>query len=235
VNITGLFASPLFGLGLTLLVYAGAKRLYGRVRFFLLHPVLVSIAAIIAALKLLDIDYPTYMKGGGIVAFFLAPAVVALGLPLYRQLRRLASEALPLVLTTAFASAVGIVASVAPVLILGGPRELLASLAPKSVTTPIAIVVSEQIGGLPSLTAAAVVLTGVVGAVAGPVILRLIGITEGIAFGYAMGTASHGIGTARALEAGEVEGAASSLALCMNGIATAVLAPWIVRLLIGAA
>ncbi len=233
MSLAGFAASPLFGLGVTLLVYAGAKRLYARVRFFLLHPVLVSIAVIIAALKLLDVDYATYMKGGGIVAFFLAPAVVALGLPLYRQLKRLSAQALPLAATTLFASVVGILASVAPVLLLGGPRELLASLAPKSVTTPIAIVVAQQIGGLPSLTAAAVVLTGVVGAVAGPLTLRLIGIAEGIAFGYAMGTASHGIGTARALETGELEGAASSLALCMNGIATAVLAPWIVRVLVG--
>lgn len=233
MSLTPLFSSPVFGVAATLLIYAGAKALYAKLRFFLLHPVLVSIAAIIALLKLLDVGYPDYMNGGGIVAFFLAPAVVALGLPLYQQLSRLSREAAPLLVTTLFASLVGIFASIAPVLFSGGSRELVATLAPKSVTTPIAMVVSAGMGGIPSLTATVVVLTGVVGAVAGPAVLRLLGIVEGVAFGFALGTASHGIGTARALETGEMEGAASGLALCLNGIATAVFAPLVVRLVLG--
>jgi predicted murein hydrolase (TIGR00659 family) len=230
--IVELTRSPVFGLTVTLIVYAGAKWLHGRVKLFLLHPVLVSITIIIALLSLTRIPYPDYMRGGGIIAFFLGPAVVALGLPLYDHLRSLRAEALPFLLTTLFASIVGMVASTLPMVLLGGPRDVLLSLVAKSVTTPIAMSISREIGGLPSLTATMVVLTGVVGAVVGPVVMRLLGIGRGIAFGYALGTASHGIGTARALEQGELEGAASSLALCLNGIATAVLAPWVVRLIL---
>jgi len=229
---SALIHSPALGMTLTLVVFAGSKWLYNRSRIFLLHPVLVSIAVIIVVLSLTKIPYSDYMKGGSIIAFFLGPSVVALGLPLYDQLSRLRGEALSLLVTTLFASAVGIIASTLPFLLFPGPRQVMLSLAPKSITTPIAMVVSQAIGGIPSLTAAFVVLTGVVGAVVGPVVLRLIGIGSGIAFGYALGTASHGIGTARAIEQGELEGAASSLALCLNGIATAVLAPWIVRLIV---
>lgn len=227
-----LLRSPAFGMTLTLVVFAGAKLLYDRTRLLLLHPVLVSIALIVLILSLTRISYDDYMKGGSIITFFLGPSVVALGLPLHDHLKRLRAEALPLLVTTLFASAVGVVASVLPLVLLAGPREVLLSLAPKSITTPIAIEVSREIGGIPPLTAAFVVLTGVVGAVVGPVVLRVVGIASGVAFGFAMGTASHGIGTARAIEQGELEGAASSLALCLNGIATAVLAPWIVRLVV---
>lgn len=230
--ISVLIASPAFGMTITLLVYWGAKWIYLRLRLFILHPVLVSIAVIIAILYTTGVSYTDYMRGGSIIAFFLGPSVVALGLPLYEHLTRLKREALPLIVTTLFASMVGIVASTLPVVLLGGSRELLLSLAPKSVTTPIAMAVSRELGGLPPLTATMVVLTGVVGAVVGPVVLRLIGLGSGVVFGYAMGTASHGIGTARAIEEGELEGAASSLALCLNGIATALLAPWIVRLIV---
>jgi len=230
--ISDLVQSPAFGMTVTLVVFAGAKWVYDRTRIFILHPVLVSIAVIITLLSLTHISYSDYMRGGSIIAFFLGPSVVALGLPLYDHLTKLRSETLPFLLTTVFGSAVGIIASVLPVVLMGGSHQVLLSLAPKSVTTPIAMSVSAEIGGIPSLTATLVVLTGVVGAVVGPVLLRLVGLGSGVAFGYAMGTASHGIGTARALESGELEGAASSLALCLNGIATSVLAPWIVRLIV---
>lgn len=227
-----LTTSPTFGLAATLLVYAGAKWIHGQLKIFLLHPVLVTIAVLIALLSLTGVSYNDYMRGGSIIAYFLGPAVVALGVPLYDQLTRLRSEALPALITTLFASAAGMVASVAPLLIARAPRELVVSLLPKSVTTPIAMEISRGLGGEPSLTAAMVVLTGVVGAVAGPPVMRMLAIGSRVAFGYGLGTASHGIGTARALETGELEGAASSLALCLNGIATALLAPLIVRVIL---
>lgn len=225
-------SSPTFGLAVTLAVFVGAKWVYKKVRFFLLHPVLVSIAVIIVVLRMTHVSYASYMAGGKIIGYFLAPTVVALGLPLYEQLTRLRREAVALLLTTLFASAVGILLSVFPLIVFGAARELVVSLAPKSVTTPIAMVISGELGGLPSLTAAIVVLTGVVGATLGPAVLRLIGIRGGIAFGYALGTASHGVGTARALEEGQIEGAASSLALCLNGVATSIFAPIAVRLIL---
>jgi predicted murein hydrolase (TIGR00659 family) len=232
MTIPALAASPLFGLTITVVIFSAAKWVYTRTRIFLLHPVLVSIAVIIVILKIAKIDYTAYMNGGSIINFFLAPSVVALGLPLYENLSRLREHSGTLILTTLFASIVGITASILPAIIFGANSEVLASLAPKSVTTPIAMVISRGIGGLPSLTATVVVLSGVVGAVVGPIVLRLVGITGGIAFGFALGTASHGIGTARAIEAGQLEGASSSLALCLNGILTAVLTPLIVRLIV---
>jgi len=224
-------ASPLLAVAVTLAVFAGARALYRRVRFFLLNPVLISVAALIALLKLARLDYDVYMQGGRVLHFFLAPAVVALGLPLYRQLERLRREIVPILVSTSAGSVLGILGAVFPAWLLGASPAVVRSLAPKSVTTPIAVGVAEVLGGLPPLTAAVVIATGILGAVAGPPLLRLLGVSSPVAFGLAMGAASHGIGTARALEHGEPAGAAAGLAIALNGALTAVLAPWLVRLL----
>ncbi len=224
--------SPLFGIVLTLATFALARTLFHRTRLLILHPVLVSIVVIIAVLRTSGVSYADYMRGGSIITFLLGPAVVALGLPLYEELRELRKNAMSISVAVLFGSLVGVLSAALPAALSEGGRQLIASLAPKSVTTPIAMDISGAIGGIPSLTASVVVLTGVFGAVLGPVILRLVGITEGIAFGLAMGTASHGIGTARAVETGSVEGAASSLALCLNGIVTSVIAPPLVQLIV---
>lgn len=222
--------SPVLSAAATLAVFAGARALHRRTRFFLLNPVLLSVALLIAALSLARVPYETYMRGGRIFSFFLAPAVVALGLPLYRQLRRLARASLPILAGTAAGSLVGVLSAVLPAGLLGASPALLASLAPKSVTTPIAIGVSEALGGLPPLTAAVVIGTGILGAVLGPPFLRAIGVRSPTAFGLALGAAAHGIGTARALEQGEAAGAASGLALGLNGALTALAAPWLMKL-----
>jgi predicted murein hydrolase (TIGR00659 family) len=214
----------------TLVVFALARALYRKTRFFLLHPVLLSVAALIAALRLARVPYETYMQGGQLIHFFLAPAVVALGLPLYRELERLGRASLPILASTAAGSLVGVLSAVLPAGLLGASPALLATLAPKSITTPIAIGVSEVLGGLPPLTAAVVIATGILGAVLGPPFLRAIGVRSPTAFGLAMGAASHGIGTARAMEEGRLSGAASGLALGLNGALTALAAPWLLRL-----
>jgi predicted murein hydrolase (TIGR00659 family) len=214
----------------TLVVFALARALYRKTRFFLLHPVLLSVAALIAALRLTRVPYETYMQGGQLIHFFLAPAVVALGLPLYRELERLGRASLPILASTAAGSLVGVLTAVLPAGLLGASPALLATLAPKSITTPIAIGVSEVLGGLPPLTAAVVIATGILGAVLGPPFLRAIGVRSPTAFGLAMGAASHGIGTARAMEEGQLAGAASGLALGLNGALTALAAPWLLSL-----
>jgi len=224
-------ASPLFAVTATLASYYGAKLLYGRLKLFLLNPVLVSVAVLIALLKAVGLDYASYMKGGQIISFFLGPAVVALGLPLYRQLEQLKRRKVSLLVSIFGGSLVGILAAALPAQLLGCPSALVASLAPKSVTTPIAMGIAELLGGIPPLTAAVVIATGILGAVAGPPFLRALGVRSPIAFGLAMGAAAHGIGTARCLEEGEAQGAAGGLAIGLNGIATALLAPWVVRLL----
>jgi len=225
------FAAAAVAAGATVLVYAGAQWLYRRSRSFLLNPVLVSVVVLIAGLLALDIEHATYDLGGRLVSFFLGPAVVALGVPLYEQLGEIVRRGRSIVLSILVGSVVGIVAGAGTALLLGGSREAVLSLAPRSVTTPIAIGIAREIGAIPSLTAALVIATGVLGAVAGPLVLRAARVRSRTAFGLALGAASHGIGTARAVEEGDVEGASSGLAIGLMGIATAVLAPLLVALL----
>lgn len=223
--------SPVLWVTISLLFYVGATRIYRFAGTPLLHPVLLTIAALIAVLTLVDIEYETYNEGGRIISFFLGPSVVALGVPLAERIRELRRQAPALVATIVAGSVVGVVSAVLPLLLVGAGESTVISLAPKSVTTPIAMSVAERGGGEPSLTAAFVVLTGIFGAVVGPIVLRIVGVRDRVAFGFALGAASHGIGTARALENGRTEGAAGSLAICLNGIATSILTPPILGLL----
>ena len=226
-----IFLSPAAFVAYSCAVYAAALYIYKKWNFFLFHPVLLSIAVIILFLKIADISYEDYSRGGVFITSLLSPAVVALGIPLYREFGRIRKQAGAVILTTLFGSLVGIISAVIPAILLGSPPEIVASLAPKSVTTPIAMEIAARLGGPPSLSAVIVIITGILGAIIGPVVLRLIGAAEGAAFGLAMGIAAHGIGTARAFEKGETEGAFSSLGLCLNGLATSVLTPIVLRLL----
>ena len=228
----GFLSDPIFSVTFTVVVYVGAVYLYKRLMWVILQPVLVSLVVIIAFLLLMDIDYQVYMEGGMVIHFFLGPTVVALGVPLYVRFRELKREAPAILLTIFCGSLAGIVSVTVPLLALGVPEEIVRSLAPKSVTTPIAMGIAETAGGIPSLTAAVVVVTGIFGGVVGPSVLKVCGIASGTPFGLAMGSAAHGLGTARALENGELEGASSGLAICLNGVMTAVLTPVVLSLLL---
>ncbi|SFN09093.1 CidB/LrgB family autolysis modulator [Thermodesulforhabdus norvegica] len=219
-----------FSVFITLAVFFFAQKIYLRFRYFWLNPVMLSIIFLILYLKVTGIPYKTYFEGGRIISFFLGPSVVALGVPLYLQLEEIKKRGTSILVSILVGSVSGIVSAAGLALILGGSREVIVSIAPKSVTTPIAMGISEKLGGIPSLTAAIVIATGVLGAVIGPAFLRLLGIKKGVAFGLAMGSASHGIGTARAIEEGEVEGAAGGLAICLNGVVTALLTPIFIKL-----
>ena len=223
--------TPLFYITLTCVVYAGSLALYRKSRLFFLHPVLVSVGALILFLTRGGISYEAYMEGARHITIFLGPAVVALAVPLYREFEKIRKEAGAVLITALFGSLAGILSAVTPAVLLGSSREIVISLAPKSVTSPIAMGIAERLGGLPPLSAAVVIAAGIFGAVTGPVILRLLGVTSASSFGLAMGFSSHGIGTARALEIGGEEGAFSSLGLCLNGLITAGLTPVILRLL----
>jgi predicted murein hydrolase (TIGR00659 family) len=221
-----LATTPLLHLTLTLAAFAIGSAIYERAgRNPLLNPVLIAVAMLVALLMATGTSYGDYFEGAQFVHFLLGPATVCLALPLYRQFEKVRRSALALGASilagslTASASAVGIA------WLAGGGRETLLSLAPKSVTAPVAMGISEQLGGLPSLTAALVIVTGIIGATLGPVVLNLIGITDWQARGVAMGTGSHGIGTARALQVNEVAGAFSGLAMGLNALATAILLP----------
>ncbi len=223
--ISGLLQTPLFGVGLTLLVYALAQWLYRRTHKILLNPVLVSIVAIILILLSCGIPYQDYAQGGDLVLFLLGPSVVALALPLYQRRRDILKRKKSIFVGIAAGAVASIVSASGLAYLLGGSRPVVLSLAPKSVTTPIAISIVEKIGGLAPLTAALVVLTGCLGAVCGPEFCRKLGIRSPVATGLAVGTASHGIGTARMLEVDRLAGAAAGLAIGLNGLMTTFLVP----------
>lgn len=217
---------PLFGIGLTLLVFVLAQKVYQKKnRNVLLTPVAVTIATIIAILLFSDIPYDSYFNGGKFIHFLLGPSVVALAVPLYRRRKEIYAKRGPILAGVVAGALVSIVSASGLTWLLGGSREVVLSMAPKSVTTPIAIGLAEKIGGISELTAAIVVLTGCLGAICGPEFCRLIGITSASATGLAVGTASHGIGTARMLEIDHFAGAVSGLAIGLNGLVTAVLLP----------
>ena len=227
-----LSADPLLGLTVTLLAYVAASRLFHRLGGNqLANPVLLSVLGLSALLHFTGVPYRAYFDGAQFVHFMLGPATVALAVPLYRQWRRVRRSALSVLVALVCGSLTAALSAVAAAALLGASRETLLSLAPKSVTTPVAMGVSESIGGLPSLTAVLVILTGIVGAVIGGAVLDLVRVRDPRSRGLAIGTAAHGIGTARALQMGEVAGAFSGLAMGLNALATALLLPLLVRLL----
>ena len=226
-----LSTTPLFWLTVTLCAWLAADGLARRSgRNPLVNPVLIAGTIVGALLLGSGTSYKSYFDGAQFIHFLLGPATVALGVPLYRNralvLRNLAPMTAALLAgsVTAVVSAVGIAAA------FGAPREILASLAPKSVTTPVAMAVSERLGGQPSLTAALVILTGIVGAVIVTPLMNALGVRDYAARGFAAGLAAHGIGTARAFTVDTVAGTFAGIALGLNALATALLAPLVMSL-----
>jgi predicted murein hydrolase (TIGR00659 family) len=216
----------LFWLTVTLVVFQVAQWVYLRARAFpLLNPVFVSISVIASLLLVTNTPYNSYFASNQLVHALLAPATVALAVPLYKQLDTLRARALPIALALSTGAVTGIVSAVGLARALGLSSTTVLSLAPKSITTPIAMGVAEQTGGLPALAAALVIVTGVIGAVCGLPLLRAVRIHDDATQGFAMGLVAHGIGTARAFQASDQAGAFSGLAMGLNGILTALLIP----------
>ncbi len=218
-------------LALTFGVFAMFKALQKRMGWVLLNPILLTIATLILYLKCADISYETYSEGGELIAFWLKPAVVALGVPLYLQLEMIKKQWMPILLSQLVGCLVGVVSVVLIAKGLGATPDVICSLAPKSVTTPIAMEVSNATGGIPSLTAAVVVMVGLFGAVFGFRVLDMGRVKSPIAQGLSMGTASHAIGTSAAMEVSRKYGAYASLGLTLNGVLTSILAPMVLRLM----
>ena len=208
-----------------------AKLLQKKTGLLILNPILVAIAMLICFLKLTGISYDTYSKAGTLIEFWLKPAVVALGVPLYLQLRMIKKQLMPIIVSQLAGCLVGLVSVVFISKWMGATPEVIMSLAPKSVTTPIAMEVSSAVGGIPSLTAAVVIVVGLFGAICGFKVLQVGRVGSPIAQGLSMGTASHAVGTSRAMEVSGKYGAYASLGLTLNGILTALLTPTILRML----
>ncbi len=219
-----------FLLALTFSTYFAAKQLQKKTGWILLNPILLTIAALISFLKLADISYETYNHSGHLIEFWLKPAVVALGVPLYLQLESIKKQLLPIILSQLAGCITGILSVVFIAKALGASQEVIYSLAAKSVTTPIAMEVTKSIGGNPSLTAVVVIFVGLLGAICGFKILYWLKINSPIAQGLSMGTASHAVGTSAAMTISDKYGAYASLGLTLNGIFTALLTPTILRL-----
>lgn len=224
--------SPLFGLVATLLAFFAASRLQRRMGGHpLFHPVLPAIVVIAVFLWLLHIPAARYFSGAQIIHFLLGPATVALAVPLYAQLHHVRRALVPVLFSIVIGSMTAAGSAVLLAKLLGASRVTILSLAPKSVSTPIAMGVAGKIGGDPGRTVLFVVVTGVLGAIIGSGLFKLLRIRDSRAIGLGMGVASHGVGTSRALQIDETAGAFSSLAMGLTGIITAVLLPIFARLL----
>lgn len=231
-----LSTSPLLHLTLTLLAFQAGSFVYRRSALNpLCNPVLIAVVLIVSILLLTDTPYPQYFEGAQFVHFLLGPATVALAIPLYRQFRHVRKSAVAILVSILAGSATATITATGIAWLLGSNTDVLTSLAPKSITAPVAMGITEQFGGLPSLTAVLVLLTGILGAMLGPPLLNRLGVTDWAARGLAIGTASHGIGTARALQVSEVAGAFSGLAMGLNALATAILLPLIWQFIFQAA
>ncbi len=227
----GLLSSHLLWLVLTIGIYSLASALYRQTKRAYLHPVLLTFLLIIALLRGARVEYEQYREATQILDFMLSMSVVSLGYLLYEQLDIIKRHILPLLIATVVSTTIGILSVVYTAMALGADRVLLTSLAPKSVTVPIAIAVSEPLGAIVAITSVVVFFVGVLGSICGPWFLRQCGVRNGLAQGFALGASAHGIGTARAIEMGATQGAISGLAMALMGVATAVILPLVERYL----
>ena len=219
-------------LALTFGVFYAAKVIQRRLGWVLFNPILVAIAVIVVFLLAMDIPYETYHEGAKMIDFWLKPAVVALGVPLYLQLSSIKRQFLPILASQMMGCIAGIVSVVVIAKVLGASDAVLMSLASKSVTTPIAMEVTQVLGGIPSLTAAIVVITGLIGAIIGFKTRSVGHVNNPMALGLSVGAASHALGTSAAMDRDQFVGAYASLGLTLNGILTALLTPTVIDLMI---
>lgn len=225
------FNSPLLLLVLTLFFYFSGVELQKRYKWAIFHPVILSIGCIIGYLVAFQIPYETYEQSSQVIDFWLKPSIVALGVPLYIQLKKIKKMLVPLLLSQLIGSIVGIISVCFLAKWFGAEDYIILSLAPKSVTTPIAMEISKTIGGTPSLTAVSVIITGLFGMIFGVKILSLLPMKTNIGKGIAMGTASHALGIVGASKVSEKYAAYASLGLICNGIFTSIFTPLIIYLL----
>ncbi len=214
----------------TVAVYALARAMYARVRVSLLNPALVTIVVVIGLLRFSGAEWTTYYRGGHLIAYWLGPAVVALGVPLALQLATVRRNVVDIAAALVAGALVGMLVAVGVAWLLGAPPVVVRSLVPRSATSSIAIAITTRLGGIPALSAVVSIVTGAMGAGLGVALLRLAGVRSALATGLALGAAAHGFGTARAADEGDVEGASAGMAMGVVGVLTALLAPVVVAL-----
>ena len=218
-----LLASPYFGIFLSIAAYTLGTVLNRKFRTPLCNPLLIAIVLVVGVLLIFRIPYEDYNAGGEIISLFLAPATACLAVGIYAKLAVLKQYWLPILVGAVAGSASSMLSVYALCRLLGLDEQLTVSLIPKSVTTPIAVGIVESAGGLTPITVVAVIVTGILGAILAPTMIRLFRISDSVAAGLAIGACSHAVGTSKAVELGEVEGAMSGLAIGVCGVVTVVL------------
>lgn len=219
----------MFGIILTIIAFELGVSIRNKWRNPLLNPILIATILIIGFLTVTGISYDTYKVGGDYISFFLGPVTVLLAVPLYRHIQALKNNWLPILTGIIVGSTASIVCVIACAKIFGISKTLMLSLIPKSITIPMGSVVSEQIGGIPSITIVSIVITGITGAVTAPLVCKYFCIKNPVAQGVAIGTSSHALGTTKAMDIGEVQGAMSSLSIGVAGVVTVFITPVLLR------
>ena len=221
---SALVESPFFGIALTVIAYWIGVKAQKKTGLVICNNMIVSVALLVAVLLIFNIPYESYYQGGSLINMFLGPATACMAVNIYAKKELLKKNWLP-VLVGCF---VGVVTSVGSILVMsrlfGLDDSMTVSLLPKSVTTPIASAISDAHGGIVSVTVAAVIVTGILGNLIAPLLRKLFRVNDPLAVGLGIGACSHAVGTAKALEMGETEGAMSGLAIGVCGIITAILA-----------
>ena len=220
----GITNNPLFGVIISLVAFEIGKFIFGKTKLAILNPLLIATVIVMGFLHF-HISVGDYMLGGNLIVFFLAPATVVLAIPLFQQVDLLKKHFIPILGGGIVGAVVAILSVIILGKVLGIDHQILVSFMPKSITTPIGIELSKMLGGIPSLTVFAIVITGITGNVTAPFIYSIFKIRNPIARGLGLGISSHAVGTSRAIEMGKVEGAMSALSIVIAGILTIILAP----------
>lgn len=219
-----IFSTPVFALLISILAYEIGIYINKKTKIALFNPLMIAIILVIGILLILNIPIEDYKNGGDFISMFLTPATVILAVPLYKNINSLKKDYVAILGGVIVGSATAIISVWALSEAFGLPKELVASLIPKSITTPLGIELSTTLKGIPSVTVAAIIFTGIIGAVFAPWILRIFRIKDKTAVGISIGTSSHALGTTKAVELGETEGAMSGLAIGLAGLVTVIVA-----------
>ncbi|MDD3141995.1 MAG: LrgB family protein [Lachnospiraceae bacterium] len=220
---SSIFKSPLFGISLTIIAFVIGTLLSKKIKSPLVNPLIVATILCVTVMKVFGISYKDYMVGGQFISMFIVPATAVLGLSIFRQKKILKEQFFPIIVGCGLGSMLSMGSTVVLCQLFHIHQEILHSLLPKSITTAIAMDLSAQLGGIPSVTMLAVLLCGIFGAIINPILIKLFHITDPVAIGVGMGTASHAVGTAKAIEMGEIEGAVSGVSIGVAGICTVII------------
>ena len=222
-----ILSSPLFGIVLCVAAFVLGVAINQKVKSPIANPLLIAIALVIIVLKVFNISLKDFDIGGDIITMFLAPATVVLALSIYKQKEILKKHFLPILIGCLAGSLTSMISAFLLCKAFHLDNKLTASMIPKSVTTPIAMEISRQGGGIVPVTVAAVIITGILGAILSPLLIKIFRVNNPVAAGVAIGACSHAVGTSKAIELGEIEGAMSGLSLCISGIITVILSLFI--------